>query len=64
VAGDPAFQDPRTTACRGCHDDEWSGVSCSGGDGNEWKRHLTEGRVSAGVWEYVSMTRTGSTCGW
>jgi len=64
VAGDPAFEDPRTSACRGCHDDEWSEVSCSGGESIEWKRHLTEGRVSAGVWEYVSLERTGSTCGW
>jgi len=64
VAGDPAFEDPRTSACRGCHDDEWSGVSCTGEESSEWKRHLTEGRVSPGVWEYVSKTRTGSTCGW
>jgi mono/diheme cytochrome c family protein len=64
VAGDPAFEDPRTTACRGCHDDEWSRVSCTGGESTEWKRHLTQGRVSASVWENVSMNRTGSTCGW
>jgi len=64
VAGDPAFEDPRTSACRGCHDDEWSEVSCTGSESGQWKRHLTEGRVSAGVWEYVSLQRTGTTCGW
>jgi len=64
VAGDPAFEDPRTSACRGCHDDKWSEVSCSGGESTEWKRHLTQGRVSPMVWEAVSLQRTGSTCGW
>jgi hypothetical protein len=61
VAGDPGFENPRTSACRGCHDDERSGVSCSR---TEWKRHLGEGRVAASVWENVSETRAGSTCGW
>jgi hypothetical protein len=61
---DPAFENPRTSACRVCHDDKWSEVSCSGGESNEWKRHLTEGRVAVNVWENVSVARTGSTCGW
>ena len=64
VAGDPAFEDPRNSACRGCHDDKWSEVSCTGGESTEWKRHLTEGRVSPGVWENVSIRRTETTCGW
>jgi hypothetical protein len=62
--GDPAFEDPRNTACRGRHDDEWSAVSCTGSESSQWKRHLTEGRVAPSVWEQVSITRTGSTCGW
>ena len=64
VAGDPAVEDPLTTVCRQCHGDESDEVQCSGGDSREWKEHLTEGRVSEGVWEYVSTSLTGSTCGW
>ncbi len=64
VSGDPDFENPRTTVCRGCHDDEWSEVSCNGSDGRRWKEHLIEGRVSEKVWEYVAQTRTNSTCGW
>jgi hypothetical protein len=54
----------RTTVCRACHDDEFNEVSCSGSDGREWKRHLSEGRVAQTVWEAVSIARTGTTCGW
>jgi len=65
ISGDPATQNPRYTVCRGCHDDKWRDVSCGGSDGRRWKEHLTEGRVSEVVWEYVSKARTnGSTCGW
>ena len=64
VSGDPAFENPRNTVCRGCHGDEWSEVSCTGSDGREWKEHLIEGRVAESVWEYVSEQRTGTTCGW
>ena len=64
VSGDPAFENPRNTVCRGCHGDEWSEVSCSGSDGRDWKEHLIEGRVAESVWEYVSEQRTGTTCGW
>ena len=61
VAGDPSFESP-INACRGCHDDQKSSrTSCSN---NEWKRHLTEGRVAASVWEKVSVMRSGSSCGW
>ncbi len=54
----------RGQLCQSCHGDEWSEVSCSGGDGTQWKRHLSEGRVSPVVWEQVSVARTGGTCGW
>ena len=64
VAGDPVFENPLTTVCQGCHGDESDEVQCSGNDGREWKEHLTEGRVSQSVWEYVSTDLAGSTCGW
>jgi hypothetical protein len=54
----------RGQLCESCHGDEWQEVSCSGGEGGEWKRHLSEGRVSPVVWEQVSELQTGSTCGW
>jgi hypothetical protein len=54
----------RNRLCESCHGDEWNEVSCNGEDGREWKRHLSEGRVSPVVWEQVSELRTGSTCGW
>jgi hypothetical protein len=64
VYGDPAFQNPRTTVCQGCHGDEWNSVSCSGENATEWRQHLTQGRVSQSIWEYVTRQRTGGTCGW
>ncbi|MCU7856601.1 MAG: hypothetical protein KZQ79_13075, partial [Candidatus Thiodiazotropha sp. (ex Lucinoma borealis)] len=56
--------DPRNSVCQGCHDDEWQEVACSGGDSEEWKLHLAEGRVAESVWEDVSREVTGTTCGW
>jgi PKD repeat protein len=64
VYGDPAYQNTRTTVCEGCHGDEWSSVSCSGENATEWRQHLTQGRVSQSIWEYVTKQRTGGTCGW
>ena len=64
VYGDPAHQDTRTTVCEGCHGDEWSNVSCSGEESTVWRQHLTQGRVSRSIWEYVTQQRTGGTCGW
>ena len=61
VIGDPAFENPRDTACQGCHGDEYNEVSCNDKD---WKEHLTKGRVAELVWAYVSQDRTGTTCGW
>ncbi|MDH5514221.1 MAG: hypothetical protein OEY45_03580 [Gammaproteobacteria bacterium] len=61
VAGGAPGEDPLETVCMGCHSDESDEVSC---DEKDWKEHLTEGRVSHGVWESVSMALAGSTCGW
>ena len=64
VAGDPSYEDPLNTVCTSCHSDDSADVSCSGVDSGEWKSHLTKGRVSQAVWEYVSTQQAGSTCGW
>jgi cytochrome c553 len=45
--------------CTGCHGNEGGSVSCTN---NTWLNHLTQGRVSASVFEAVSLNRTGSTC--
>jgi hypothetical protein len=29
-----------------------------------WKSHNIDGRVSEKVWEFVSISESGSTCGW
>ena len=48
--------------CSTCHGggNELDEVGCDG----EWRRHLTQGRVSEVVWEEVSLDATGTTCGW
>ena len=56
--------DPLNTVCLGCHGNENDEVSCVGEDGEEWKRHLIEGRVAESVWEEVSLELTETTCGW
>jgi len=61
VSGDPAFEDPLKTVCVSCHHDKSHEVSCSE---KEWKEHLTSGRVSEPVWEAVSRSLAGSTCGY
>jgi hypothetical protein len=53
----------RNQLCSECHSSErnrLSQVQCN----SDWRRHLTEGRVSESVWEEVSRDRTGTTCGW
>lgn len=60
VSGDPAVQNPLTTVCTACHSDHSAKVSC----GNAvWKQHIPFGAVAQKVWENVSMTKTGSSCG-
>jgi hypothetical protein len=46
--------------CLGCHVDNSAAVACNAG----WREHLTLGRVAESVWEQVSISRTGGTCGW
>jgi mono/diheme cytochrome c family protein len=46
--------------CLGCHVNRSTDVACNAG----WREHLTQGRVAESVWEQVSITRTGGTCGW
>ena len=56
------------TVCTACH-------SLQGGpgagfvdqatcDSTIWKSHNIDGRLSEKVWEYVSVSQNGSTCGW
>lgn len=56
------------TVCTACH-------SLQGGpgggfdqlatcDNTTWKLHNIDGRLSEKVWEYVSVLKNGSTCGW
>jgi len=56
------------TVCTSCH--QLNGgpdvgfqnlVAC---DNTTWKNHLIQGRVAEEVWEFVSVTEDGSTCGW
>jgi len=59
--------DGSTGVCLSCHgnaveDQQNNGVkSCT----NEWKLHLTQGRVAQSTWEHVTDVQTGGgTCGW
>ena len=61
VSGDPAVENPYTTLCLNCHQDRSNRVACSS---TRWKDHLIEGRAAQSVWEYVTMDKTGSLCGW
>jgi VCBS repeat-containing protein len=73
VSGDPAFHNNNATeianaVCTNCHSvnggpsgNFLTQVSCSD---TIWKNHLVQGRLSPKVWEFISNTQTGSTCGW
>jgi hypothetical protein len=56
---------PNGPTCRACHDtqspDNSGQLSC---DNPTWKQHLIEGRVAESVWEDVSISKDGTTCGW
>jgi hypothetical protein len=52
---------PEDGVCQQCHKDRTSKLKCAS---TRWKDHLLEGRVAESVWEDVSTTWTGSTCGW
>jgi hypothetical protein len=47
--------------CQQCHRDRTNKLTCNN---TRWKSHLIEGRVAESVWEDVSQTHLGSTCGW
>jgi len=63
LSGDPAFEDPAATVCTTCHGNR-TGTLARRGCSDKWRNHLIEGRASESVWEYVSTTYAGSTCGW
>ncbi len=63
VAGDPAFESPENTVCSSCHGDRTRTLQRRGCS-DKWRNHLIEGRASESVWEYISTTYAGSTCGW
>jgi formate-dependent nitrite reductase cytochrome c552 subunit len=67
ILGDVAgASNPLTTVCTGCHSypdgfhTAAKVTACSTG----WKLHLTEGRVAESVWEAVSTSLAGGTCGY
>lgn len=66
VSGDPAFGDPlsKDGFCTSCHKDRSNKKNQLACSSNQWKQHITDGRVSQKVWEYVSVAKLGSTCGW
>jgi len=59
----PEDEDPMTTVCKSCHGDR-TGTLKRKGCTTRWKDHLIEGRAAEKVWEYVSTTVVGDTCGW
>jgi hypothetical protein len=63
VGGDPAFEDPTNTVCTSCHGDR-SRTLVRRGCTTKWNNHLVQGRASEAAWEYMSVTHTGTTCGW
>ncbi|MGD8875477.1 MAG: hypothetical protein PVH38_10035, partial [Gammaproteobacteria bacterium] len=65
VAGDPAdgLVDPTNTVCTSCHGDRSRSLQRRGCT-EKWRNHLVEGRASEAAWEYMSLSNTGTTCGW
>ncbi|MDB4409558.1 hypothetical protein N9235_01945, partial [Gammaproteobacteria bacterium] len=63
VAGDPAHESPENTVCSSCHGDRTRTLERRGCS-DKWRNHLIQGRASESVWEYISTTYAGSTCGW
>jgi hypothetical protein len=52
----------RDQLCTTCHEGEnrLGEVTCT----DEWREHLTQGRVAESVWEDVSLDETATRCGW
>ena len=63
IAGDPLFESPENTVCKTCHGDRTRTLARRGCS-DKWRNHLIQGRASESVWEYVSTTYAGDTCGW
>jgi mono/diheme cytochrome c family protein len=68
VSGDPAFEDPEQTVCKGCHGDRTNTLQRKGCT-TKWKNHLVEGRASDIAWETVTADNIGAAadgtlCGW
>ncbi len=70
VSGDPAFEDPEQTVCKGCHGDRTRSLQRRGCT-TKWKNHLVEGRASEVAWVEVTANNVagqpaadGTHCGW
>jgi len=59
AGSNPTMDNGNGGLCLACHGEAGHKVSCSDGD---WLDHLTQGRVSAPVFELVSKFQTGGTC--
>jgi cytochrome c5 len=55
--------DPYNTVCKSCHGDRSRTLEKKGCT-DKWRNHLVEGRAAESVWEFVSLDKTNSTCGW
>jgi len=57
-----------STVCTACHSlqggPDGAFVNLATCDNTIWKSHNIDGRLAEKVWEYVSVTRNGTTCGW
>jgi hypothetical protein len=56
------------TVCTACHSlqggPDGAFVDLADCDNAVWKSHNIDGRLAEKVWEYVSVSQNGSTCGW
>jgi len=56
----PDVNTERDALCSACHEQELGDVECD----DEWREHLTQGRVAESVWEDISFDETTTRCGW
>jgi VCBS repeat-containing protein len=65
-----AVTQPSDGLCTACHEGNADNTTVLHDEGcnldNEptWMEHLSQGRVAESVWENVSLTETGTRCGW